>query len=303
MAVVISFVMAEIFPALSPAMMAAASITAINVSIFWSFRSSFDRIMANITSIIIAYILQVVGQVNPFGVAVGMLSMVIICSIFNWRYYIGSATIFFVFILEVPYLASQNYEVYSINRIFDTIIGTLIGLVINTFIFRPRQEKYLLTIYRKSYVNLRKEFKALLTEDKSVNEFKLIDDIATINECYNNLRNDIKLKMNSNVNTVTVSKLNNLFRMALSLIIELNDIEEQPKISESNNELLLAFFKGDYKSNHETMSEFDADNEYYNRYNYEIKKIIHTLESIEYNIYEFTRMYEQLENSWFKEGK
>lgn len=300
-AVSIAFIIAEFFPQLSPGMMAAAAITAINVSIFGSFRSSFDRIMANVTSIFIAFVLQVIGQVNPLGVAIGMLLMVIICNIFNWQYYIGSATIFFVFILEVPYFETQNYQDYALNRIFDTTLGTGIGLLVNTFIFRPRQEKYLMSIYRTSYMDLRNEFRALLVEDKSVDEFKLIENISRINETYNNLRNDIKLKMNSNVNTVAVSKLNNLFRMALSLMIELNDIEEKPKISPKNQELLVKFFKGDFEYHHH-IKEND-DSEYFLRYNYEIKKIVNTLESIEYNIYEFTKMYEKLENVWYKETK
>lgn len=302
-AVVISFIAADIFPGLSAGMMAAAAITSINISIFNSFRSSYDRIMANVTALIVAFILQISGQSNPLGVAAGMFIIILISYAFNWQYYLGSATIFFVFVLEVPYYETQNLEVYAMNRILDTIIGTVIGLIVNAFLYRPRQEKYLLTIYKKTYMNLREEFHDLIEEDKAVDEFKLIDNISSINESYKNLRNDIKLKMNSNVNTVTVSKLNNLFRMALSLIIELNDIEERPKISRENEELLLHFFKGEYSYKKDIIKEDEIDKEFYFRYNYEIKKLINTLESIEYNIAEFTNMYNRLDNVWYKETK
>lgn len=300
-AVFFSFVIAGIFPELSPGMMSAAAITAINISIFESFRSSFDRIMANVTAIIVAFILQLIKQVNPVGVAIGMTIIVCVCTIFNWQYSIGSAAIFFVFVLEVPYFAKQDYRLYALNRIFDTVVGTGIGLLVNAYILRPRQEKYLLSVYRSTYKDIRNEFKALLADDKTVDEFKLIDSISKINDTYKNLRNDVKLRMNSNLNTVAVSKLNNLFRMALSLIIELNDIDEKPKLSNKNYIMLQQFFKGDLECQHQIVD--DVDSEFFLRYNYEITKIIHTLESIEYNILEFTKSYEKLENVWYKENK
>ncbi|QZO75907.1 FUSC family protein [Helcococcus kunzii] len=300
-AVFFAFVIAGIFPELSPGMMSAAAITAINISIFESFRSSFDRIMANVTAIIVAFILQLIKQVNPVGVAIGMTIIVCVCTIFNWQYSIGSAAIFFVFVLEVPYFAKQDYRLYALNRIFDTVVGTGIGLLVNAYILRPRQEKYLLSVYRSTYKDMRNEFKALLADDKTVDEFKLIDSVSKINDTYKNLRNDVKLKMNSNLNTVAVSKLNNLFRMALSLIIELNDIDEKPKLSNKNYIMLQQFFKGDLECQHQIVD--DVDSEFFLRYNYEITKIIHTLESIEYNILEFTKSYEKLENVWYKENK
>lgn len=300
-AVLLAFIIAEIFPQLRPGMMAAGAITAINISIFESFKSSFNRIMANVTAIIVAFILQVIGQVNPIGVAIGMIIIVVICNIFNWQYSIGSAAIFFVFVLEVPYFAKQDYRLYALNRIFDTVVGTGIGLLVNSFILRPRQEKYLLSVYRSTYTDIRNEFKSLLADDKTVDEFKLIDSISKINDTYKNLRNDVKLKMNSNLNTVAVSKLNNLFRMALSLIIELNDIDEKPRLSHKNHELLMQYFKGDFDCNYQIID--DADSEFFLRYNYEITKIVHTLESIEYNILEFTKSYDKLKDVWYKENK
>lgn len=299
--VTLCFIIAGVFPQLSPAMMAAAATTAINISIFDSFRSSFDRIMANITAIILAFLLQTTGQVNPIGVAVAMLILVIICNIFNWQYVIGSATIFFVFVLEVPYFTNRNFTNYAINRIFDTFIGTLVGLIVNAYVLRPRQEKYLLSSYKKAYIHIRRSFKNLMEEDKSVDEIGLIDLLTKINENYRNLRNDVKLRMNENVNTITVSKLNNLFRIAVSLIIELNDVEEMPKLTKKNEELLLCFFKGDFEKEHEVKSI--QDEEYYSRYNYEVRKTVHTLESIEYNIREFSKMYEKMEKKWYLESK
>lgn len=299
--VTLCFIITGIFPQLSAGMLAAAATTAINISIFDSFRSSFDRIMANVTAILLAFLLQTTGQVNPVGVAVAMLILVIVCNVFNWQYAIGSATIFFVFVLEVPYFTSRNFTNYAINRIFDTFIGTLVGLLVNTYILRPRQEKYLLQTYKTAYIQIRSAFKDLMEVDKSVEEIALIDLLTKINENYRNLRNDVKLKMNENINTITISKLNNLFRIAVSLIIELNDMEEIPKLTEENKELLLIFYKGDFER--EYSSKLSIDSEYYTRYNYEVTKTVHTLESIEYNIREFSKMYEKLGKKWYLESK
>ena len=299
--VTLCFIIAGIFPQLSPGMLAAAATTAINISIFDSFRSSFDRIMANVTAILLAFLLQIMGQVNPIGVAIGMLILVIVCNIFSWQYIIGSATIFFVFVLEVPYFTDRNFTNYAINRMFDTFIGTLVGLLVNTYVLRPRQEKYLLQSYKRAYLKIRSSFKDLMEVDKSVEEIALIDLLTKINENYRHLRNDVKLKMNENINTITISKLNNLFRIAVSLIIELNDMEEIPKLTEYNKELLLRFYKGDFEREYAT--KLPVDSEYYSRYNYEVRKTIHTLESIEYNIREFSKMYEKLGKKWYLEGK
>lgn len=288
-AVAICFGIAQIFPELGPGMMSAAAITAINVSIFNSFRSSFDRVAANLVAIFMAYLLLLSGQTNFVGAAIAMTAIVLICNIFNWQYSIGNAAIFFVFVVEVPYYASQDFSVYAANRVMDTLLGTMVGLVVNALIFRPKQEKFMLNAYRDAYVKIREDFKNLISYDIAVDEYKLIDIIHKMNETFRNLDADIKLKFNENVNTITVFKLNNLFRMAISLLIELNDIEERPVISKENEELLMFFFKGDFEHIHQICEspsrEFDV------RYNYEVKKLVHTLESIEYNIGEFSNRY------------
>lgn len=297
--VLIAYIIAYFLPGLNPAMMAAAAITAINSSIFDSFKSSYDRVMLNITSVIIAFLLQALNLVNPIGVTLGMLIFVIICNMFNWQYAIGSGAIFFVFVVDAPY-SNIDLEIYAFNRIMDTLIGSGLGLMINTFIFRPRQEKYLLLTYRKAYLNLRNGFKDLLEEDKSVDEFKLIDDVSKINDNSIRLKKDILLKMNENLNTVTVSKLNNLFRTALSLIIELNELDENPVISVKNNEEMNVYFKGDFSC---VFNVGEVREEYDIRYNYELTKLIHTLESIEYNLYEFQKMYNRSKEKWYLERK
>ncbi len=300
LAVTLAYFIAGIFPELSPGMMSAAAITAINISIYDSFKSSFDRIMGNLIAIFMAFLIQYTGQINPIGVAVAMTVIVLVCSIFNWQYAIGSATIFFVFVLEVPYYQETDLYLYSLNRIFDTLIGVLIGLVINTFFLRPRQEKMLLQTYRESYILLIKSLQELIAEDKSADEQELINSIMRINQSYTRLTNDVKLRMNQNVNTVTISKLNNLFRVAISLIIDLNDVEETPILTEENQELLLKFFKGDFEYKN---PEGNINSEFNQRYNYEIRKIVHTMESIEYNINEFSIRYDKLKDEWFRESK
>lgn len=297
--VVIAYLIAEFIPALNPAMMSAAGITAINVSMSDSLKSSFERIATNVFAVLIAFLLQAIGQVNPFGVAIGMIIIIIFCNLLNYQNVIGSAAIFFVFVLDVPY-SNQNLEIYAINRVLDTIIGSILGLLVNTYLLRPRQEKFLFTAYRTAYLRLRQGFKDLLEEDKSVDEYKLIDDISRIHEFSSKLKKDMRLKLNENVNTVTVSKLNNLFRTALSLIIELNELDEYPIITEKNNDELNLYFKGDFNS---TFEIGESSNDYDRRYNYELTKLIHTLESIEYNLYEFTQMYNRAKEKWYLERK
>lgn len=298
-AVVIGYVIALFFPALNPAMMGAAAITAVNSSIFTSFRSSFDRVMANITAVMTAFLLQYIKLVNPLGVAIGLLIIITVCNTFDWKYVIGSASIFFVFVLDVPY-GNRNLQVYAFNRILDTLIGSFLGLMVNAYVFRPRQDKFLLSTYRDAYKNLRKGFKDLLEFDKSVDEFELIDKLSKINFISQKLRKDIRLKMNEDVNIVTVFKLNNLFRSALSLIIELNDLDEVPIISEKNYKLLLNYFKGDFNC---PFKVDEIKNDFDTRYNFELEKLIYTLESIEYNLYEYTKMYNKQKNKWYLETK
>lgn len=207
--------------------------------------------------------------------------------------------IFFGFVLSVPF-SNQNLEAYAFNRIVDTLAGSAIGVIVNAYVFRPRQEKFLLESYRKSYIKLRNGLKDLIEEDKSVDEIGLLDDISQINDNSRKLKQDIKLKMNEKINTVTVSKLNNLFRTALSLIIELNELDESPVISEKNIDVLNEYFKGDFTNGFETgipATDFDI------RYNYELKKLVDTLESIEYNLQEYTQMYGRSKQQWYKDKK
>ena len=298
-AVTIAYFVGYFIPNLSEAVMAAAAITAMDVSISDSFKSGFVRIFTNIIAIITSFILQSLNLGNPVGIAIGLTFIILLCNLLNVQNLIGTTSIFFVFVVDVAY-TNQNLEIYALNRMIDTVLGTIIGLLVNAWIFRPRREKYLFNSYRSTYIDLRNGLKDLLEEDKSVDEFYLIDSVSLIHDNTKRLRNDTRIKMNEGINSITVSKLNNLFRTALSLIIELNELDDYPIITEKNRDELALYFKGDFKLAFdvgEPVSEFDE------RYNYELSKLIDTLESIEYNLHEYTTMYNRIKDRWYLERK
>lgn len=289
--VIISVSIANLLNLQSPSMVASATIISLANNMHDSVDKSINRMLATIVGVLMAILFQLLNLVNPITMGLGVLIIIIVCNQFNWSQALVLATIVFIVIMSNSFTSDMELVIYSFNRLLDTFIGASVGLFINFAIAKPKPEYFLIQAYKNAYDTIYHGFKKMVIDNKyKIDSQALMDSLLDININYNNLRNNNKIAMNAHVDIISVEEINNKFRLVISLILEINDLEFRPKTNEETLALLNNFYQEDlrpliHKNN------LDSIETYTDFYNYELQKIIITLIKIEHNLEKFVAIY------------
>jgi len=179
-----------------------------------------------------------------------------------------------------------NYEEgntlsYALYRTVDTLIGLVIGTIINYVLVPPENyyERLLKDSIRHMYYQIKKDMEDFFWNHEKVSLEKLKDFLTTTREDYKTLNEDIKLKIGksdsignfkTNLNK-TINSIENIY-INLSIIFQLDSI---PALDEDNRSSLEKLFKkelpyGEVK-----------DNSQYVIYNFHVKNIIEELKTLD----------------------
>ncbi|WP_303865137.1 aromatic acid exporter family protein [Alkalibaculum bacchi] len=164
-----------------------AAILSMEISIISSFKVGRDRVMGTILGAIVGLGFALIHPGDALLSALGMMIIITICNVFHWNKSISIAGVVFISImLNIGGLEAVEY---SINRIVDTSIGILIGLVINYLIAPYNFEKSI----KKQLTSLNKEF------NKIIEEYIrpcIKEDMIKLNcyqeDCYNSVDHSIR---------------------------------------------------------------------------------------------------------------
>jgi uncharacterized membrane protein YgaE (UPF0421/DUF939 family) len=138
---------------ISPFFMALAAIITMQVSTVDSVKMGRMRILGTTIGASIGLMFALIGSAkagygtllglnlpwhflrteNAFFCAIGVLVLIQICNRLHWNGSIQIAT--FVFLAIMVNMNGQDPVVYSVTRLLDTIIGVVIGVLVNYFVF------------------------------------------------------------------------------------------------------------------------------------------------------------------------
>lgn len=289
--VIISVSIANLLNLQSPSMVASATIISLANTMHDSVDKSINRMLATVVGVLMAILFQLLDLVNPLTMGLGVLIIIVLCNQFNWSQALVLATIVFIVIMSNTFNSDLEIIIYSFNRLLDTFIGAAVGLFINFAIAKPKPEYFLIQSYKNTYDKIHQDFRQMvITNNEKIDSQELMDCLLDINTNYNNLRNNNKIAMNAHVDIISVEEINNKFRLVISLILEINDLELRPRVNEETIELLNNFYQEDLRD-HIDENNIDSIEKYTDFYNYELQKIIITLIKIEDNLKKFVNIY------------
>ncbi|MDF2880459.1 MAG: hypothetical protein K0R54_1016 [Clostridiaceae bacterium] len=115
---------------------AIAAIISMQSSVVESFTVGRNRILGTIVGAFIGFLCALIQPGNAFLCAIGLIVVVYICDLFNWN---KSVTIAGIVCMAIMLnLNGRSPMFYSINRIIDTLLGIIVAIFVNYFIFPPR---------------------------------------------------------------------------------------------------------------------------------------------------------------------
>lgn len=230
----------------NPMMAGFAAIKTIQSSIFDTRKAMIDRLLSTILGAIVASSFHFVGFVGYIPMFLGIILIINVCNYFKWKDATTLALMVFVIVMAHTPKAPDylTYWEYGINRTIDTIIGLVIGFLINYFILPPDRSEFILKTYQKSLKESEIALKEILKGHK-VNMAALISDVELLSNELKNIRRDEKLALKLNVKDYPIAKLNQKFYTIFGIIAQFADETKVPILSESNMMALKEYFGDD----------------------------------------------------------
>ncbi|HSH37112.1 FUSC family protein, partial [Schnuerera sp.] len=197
------------------------------------------------------------------------------CNIFDWKKSVQISLIVFLSII-LNYEEGSRLD-YALNRTLDTLIGLVIGTLINYFIVPPKSEDKIKESIHNVYLEFKDMVKSIMWERENPSLEDLKKYLSDVEKNYNTLKKDVKLNLYKTENNQhdydwMFNTLENIYNHLTILFT----IEKVPLLTETNKSNLENFFdKKIPLSSGNNLDEMDLI------YNFHLEKLLNGLNTIE----------------------
>ncbi len=278
LAVSLAIFISQLLNLKSPFFVGIAAIISMKASVSESLSIGKDRMLGTVFGAIVAIIFSYISPTNVISIGIGIVIIIYICNLLGWGKAIQISTmVFLVILLNYTEGSRINYAIY---RTMDTLIGLIIGTLINYFFVPP--DTYYENLLKKSIGDMYHKLKDVLEnliwnkEKTSLDELK--KHLLTIEEDYKILNKDSKLKIRKQKEISTskssFEKAINSIENIYSHLTILFHMKKTSPLNENNKNSLEKLFRR--KLEEETILDEMAI-----IYNYHIRKILDELKTLE----------------------
>lgn len=137
LAVSLGMYIADLLGLYSPLFVGLGAISTMQSSVSESFQSGKNRMLATITGALVALIMNYIFPFNYFIMGIGIIILIHILNLLNWKKAISLAAMVFIAVYM-----NRDTEIinYAINRVLDTSVGIIVGVLVNYLISAPHSE-------------------------------------------------------------------------------------------------------------------------------------------------------------------
>jgi uncharacterized membrane protein YgaE (UPF0421/DUF939 family) len=187
LAVMLGVTVAELVGLRSPLFVAIGAISTMQTSVSESFVMGKNRILGTIMGAVVAVAIAEILPYSNIFLGLGIILLIQILNILGWRKSISLSAIVF----SAVYLNREMGMIeYATNRVIDTFIGIVMGVLVNYLVATPDSEK---KFYAKvdAFVEVAKEYTySLIVGKKTVNLENLRSMLSDIEKLQDLVRGD-----------------------------------------------------------------------------------------------------------------
>lgn len=187
LAVMLGVTVAELVGLRSPLFVAIGAISTMQTSVSESFVMGKNRILGTIMGAVVAVAIAEILPYSNIFLGLGIILLIQILNILGWRKSISLSAIVF----SAVYLNKEMGMIeYATNRVIDTFIGIVMGVLVNYLVATPDSEK---KFYAKvdAFVEVAKEYTySLIVGKKTVNLENLRSMLSDIEKLQDLVRGD-----------------------------------------------------------------------------------------------------------------
>lgn len=280
-ATVISMIICDLLNLNAVVLAGIAAIVTMSSSVFESLENSVNRIISTVTGALIALLFHYLNFVNYISLMIGIIIIVYILNKFNWKKTTSLSMIVYLIIMTYSPSEPEVMTVlqYSINRVFTTVIGVLVGFTINYFFMPPSRVSYLLDSYKLILSKLSTSLFNILTGRQVTNLQEIYEILDNINIELKNIRDDKKIHRSEHLRMSELMRINSELASTSGLVSQFSEHIIIPEITEANRTALEEYFKIEI-----LIDETETSEEFVTAFNYYLDELICHLRNLDEEI-------------------
>lgn len=220
---------------------ATACVVTMQDTIKTSFKMGSQRVFGTLIGGLVGFLLVLISPANPILCGIGIMIVIKFCEIFKLSSLVVSSVTFFS--LYLGYIDSAPL-VYSIQRVIDTSVGVIMGLIINYSVARPNyydntmnEFKKIKTLCKETLINI-----ANGNKDLKINYIEA--RIKTSEVFYSKLIDELNYSK-GNFNLDIIDKSLDLCRQIYFHIKSIELLEKELFLTKDNHKKLKKLYKNE----------------------------------------------------------
>lgn len=249
---------------------ATACVVTMQDTIKTSFKMGSQRVFGTFIGGLVGFLLVLISPANPILCGIGIMVVIKCCEIFKLSSLVVSSVTFFS--LYLGYINSTPLT-YSIQRIIDTSIGVIMGLIINYSVARPNYYDNTMNEFKKIKSLCKESLMNIVIGDKDLKVNDIENRIKLSEAFYSKLIDELnysKWRFNPDI----IDKSLDLCRQIYFHIKSIELLEKELFLTKDNYKKLKRIYKN------ETITLKVNENES-PVFNFHLSKIIEKIELLE----------------------
>lgn len=255
-----------------PLYAAIAAIISMQNTLNESFKAGRNRVLGTMIGAMIGVVFAFINPESIILIGIGIIMVIYICNLLKWNSSISIAAV--VFCVIMTSLDGKNPFFYGINRIFDTYIGIVVAVLVNYFIFPPKQLDKILEGSNCILVKSIDLVRSKIVYDLDIKLKEFYKEIMDLEKVLNEYINEFKI---NNKNEIEIDKVRKIIILCKNIYYHLrmiDTLEKSYSIDEDNYNKLRELY-GFYNKKVGNIS-----NDINIVFNYHVDKVIENIYSL-----------------------
>lgn len=206
-----------------------------------SFKMGSQRILGTLIGGLIGFLLVLISPANPILCGIGIMLVIKFCDMFKLSSLVVSSVTFFS--LYLGYVDSAPL-IYSIQRIIDTSVGVIVGLIINYSVARPNYYNNTMNEFKKIKSLCKESLRDIALGKKKLELDSIENKIKTSEAIYSKLIDELNYSK-GNLNLDIIDKYLDLCRQIYFHIKSIELLEKELFLTKDNHKRLKKLYKNE----------------------------------------------------------
>lgn len=220
---------------------ATACVVTMQDTIKTSFKMGSQRVFGTLIGGIVGFLLVLISPANPILCGIGIMIVIKSCEILKLSSLVVSSVTFFS--LYLGYINNDPLA-YSVQRVIDTSVGVIVGLIINYTMARPNYYNNIMKEFRNINSLCKNSLKEMFIEDKDFNINKIEEKIRASENIYSKLIDELNYSK-KDFNLDIIEKSMDLCKQIYFHINSIKLLEKESFLNKDTHRKLRKIYKNE----------------------------------------------------------